>query len=285
MKAGNCAVKLFLCFFLSFVLFSSPGQAREQKEHDPWVGQEGKDVPWVPSEQVLVEVMLDMAAVTPEDYVIDLGSGDGRIVIAAAKRGARAHGIEYEGDMVEYSRRNAAREGVDDRATFARMDIFETDLSEATVVTMFLLPKLNLKLRPSILDLKPGTRVVSNTFDMEDWRPDQTVRLLENCVGYCIAHLWIVPAKVEGAWRLDQGELIIKQEFQVISGALESAGGKVPVKGKLRGNAITFEAEGVQYTGTVTGDSMKGFLGGNGSGRWSATRIGPMRTEERRGPP
>ena len=133
------------------------------------VGQVGKDVMWIPTAQALADKMLKLAQVTPQDYVIDLGSGDGRIVITAAKRGARALGIEYNPDLVELSKRNAAREGVGDKARFIEADLFESDFSPATVITMFLLPELNLQLRPAILDLKPGTRIVSNSFDMGEW--------------------------------------------------------------------------------------------------------------------
>ena len=146
----------------------------EAADYEPHVGQDGKDVVWVPTCQELVDKMLDMAKVTPKDYVIDLGSGDGRTVITAAKRGARALGIEYNPDMVALSKRNAAREGVTDKAQFIQADLFETDFSQATVITMFLLPTINLKLRPKILDLKPGTRIVSNSFAMEEWTADET---------------------------------------------------------------------------------------------------------------
>src|SRR6266581_3803580 len=135
-------------------------------EYTPEVGQSGKDVVWVPSPQALVDKMLDIAKVTPKDYVIDLGSGDGRTVITAAKRGARTLGIEYNPDMVELSKRNAAKAGVTDKANFVKADLFESDFSQATVITMFLLPDINLRLRPKILDLKPGIRIVSNSFTM-----------------------------------------------------------------------------------------------------------------------
>src|SRR6476660_7793824 len=157
--------------------YSTPGGAPARTAapaFEPTVGQEGKDVVWVPTPQALVDKMLDMAKVTPKDYVIDLGSGDGRTVITAAKRGAKAQGIEYNPDMVELSKRNAAKEGVSDKATFAKADLFQSDFSQATVITMFLLPSINIKLRPKILDLKPGTRIVSNSFDMEDWKADET---------------------------------------------------------------------------------------------------------------
>jgi SAM-dependent methyltransferase len=220
--------------------------------------------------------MLDMANVTSQDYVIDLGSGDGRLVIAAAKRGARAHGIEYNPDMVALSKRNAAREGVADRATFVKADIYESDFSQATVITMFLLPEINLKLRPQILNLKPGTRIVSNSFDMSDWVADETIRIEDKqlCTEYCTAYLWIVPAKVGGTWRLPQGELVLEQRFQMISGTLDSEGKKVAItNGRLKGEQISFSVGPAWYTGRMTGDEMRGTFGTGGSGAaWSARR-------------
>src|SRR5437016_12864892 len=162
--------QLLLVLLLSVIAASAYGQAQPAKdEFQPQVGQQGKDVIWVPTPQALVDKMLDMAKVTPKDYVIDLGSGDGRTVITAAKRGARALGVEFNPDMVALSRRNAAKAGLSDKATFVEADIFRSDLSPATVLTIFLLTDLNLKLRPTILTLKPGTRIVSNTFRMGDW--------------------------------------------------------------------------------------------------------------------
>src|SRR5688572_6108879 len=149
--------------------------------------------------------MLDMAKMTPQDYVIDLGAGDGRTVIAAAKRGATALGIEFNPDMVELSKKNAAAAGVGNKATFVKEDLFEADLSKAEVITMFLLPSINMKLRPKILDLKPGTRIVTNSFTMEDWQADQSETVTDDCTSWCTAHLWIVPAKVDGTWQLQQG--------------------------------------------------------------------------------
>src|ERR1043166_6253939 len=208
---------------------------------EPHVGQAGKDVVWVPTSQALVNKMLDMAKVTPQDYVIDLGSGDGRTVIAAAKRGARALGIEYNPEMVELSKRNAASAGVTDKATFTKAHLYESDFSKATVITMFLLPEINLKLRPKILDLKLCTRIVSNTFTMGDWAADETSSASEEGSEYYrTALLWIVPAKVEGTWKLAQGEVSLQQNFQMVSGTLK-AGNKIsPVTGKVRGNDITF---------------------------------------------
>ena len=242
--------------------------AKKDVQFAPEVGQKGKDVIWVPTSLTLVKKMLDMAKVTPNDYVIDLGSGDGRTVIAAAKRGARALGIEYNPEMVELSRRNAAKAGVSERAKFVKADLFESDFSDATVITMFLLPDINLKLRPKILRLKPGTRIVSNSFDMEDWQPDETVEVTENCETYCRAHLWIVPAIAEGTWELPRGELVLKQEFQQLSGTLRIGAKSVFVKGKLRGDRLSLQAGDLVYTGRVKGESMQGSV----IKKWSARK-------------
>src|SRR5512141_2194185 len=211
---------------------SYAGQAGQ--EFQPQVGQEGKDVIWVPTPQALVDKMLDTAKVTPKDYVIDLGSGDGRTVITAAKRGSKALGIEYNPDMVELSKRNAAKEGVSDKASFVKADLFESDFSQAQVITMFLLPSINIKLRPKILDLKPGTRIVSNSFDMEDWKADQT-ETVAGCNNWCTALLWIVPAKVQGTWKTAQGEIALKQTFQNITGTIKNGNVVTPITGKLNG--------------------------------------------------
>lgn len=262
-----------LCLALAVACGFSPARAA-QGEYQPEVGQEGKDVVWVPTPQVLVDKMLDMAKVTSKDYVIDLGSGDGRTVITAAKRGAKALGIEYNPEMVELSKRNAAKEGVTDKATFMKADLFESDFSHATVITMFLLPSINMKLRPKILDLKPGTRIVANSFDMEDWKPDETAKV-DGCSNWCTAYLWIVPAKVGGTWNLSQGELTLKQTFQMISGTLKSGNNTAQItNGKLNGDQITFTAGGAQYTGHVSGNSIEGTVKGGSNGKWRATRAG-----------
>ncbi len=262
-----------LCLDLAVACGFSPAQAA-QGEYQPEVGQEGKDVVWVPTPQVLVDKMLDMAKVTSKDYVIDLGSGDGRTVITAAKRGAKALGIEYNPEMVELSKRNAAKEGVTDKATFMKADLFESDFSQATVITMFLLPSINMKLRPKILDLKPGTRIVANSFDMEDWKPDETAKV-DGCSNWCTAYLWIVPAKVGGTWNLSQGELTLKQTFQLISGTLKSGNNTAQItNGKLNGDQITFTAGGAQYTGHVSGNFIEGTVKGGSNGKWRATRAG-----------
>ncbi|MEI9478561.1 MAG: class I SAM-dependent methyltransferase [Deltaproteobacteria bacterium] len=266
---------LMLC--LSIIAGGVFAQAAASAEYEPKVGQEGKDVIWVPTSQDLVNKMLDMANVTPQDYVIDLGSGDGRTVITAAKRGARALGIEYNPDMVELSKRNATMEGVTDKAQFMKADLFETDFSQATVITMFLMPDINLKLRPRILNLKPGTRIVSNTFTMEEWTPDETF-ILEgdpDCSFYCTALLWIVPAKVEGTWRLAGGELTLTQSFQTFSGTLKFGPSSMSVlDGKLSGDQISFSVGSAKYSGRVSGSTMQGtFSSGGGTTPWSATRV------------
>ena len=227
------------------------------KPFEPTVGQPGKDVVWVPTPQTLVDKMLEIAKVTPQDIVYDLGSGDGRTVITAAKLGATATGIEYEPEMVALSQRNAQAAGVTAKATFMKADLFQTDFSKATVVTMFLLPSINMTLRPKLLDMKPGTRVVSNTFTMEDWQPDQTVKV-DSCTGsWCTAHLWIVPAKAGGTWRLPQGELVLTQKFQELTGTY---GGQPITEGKMNGSQIAFTVGSGKFTGTVNGDTMDGVL-------------------------
>ncbi|MBI2295206.1 MAG: class I SAM-dependent methyltransferase [Betaproteobacteria bacterium] len=277
MIASRFARRSFLALCLSVFAAAVFAQAQPaRQEFQPEVGQDGKDVVWVPTPQALVNKMLDLAKVTPQDYVIDLGSGDGRTVITAAKRGARALGIEYNPDMVELSRRNAAKEGVGEKVRFVKADLFESDFSQATVITMFLLPEINLKLRPKILDLKPGTRIVSNSFTMEEWKADRTVDATEKegCQSYCTAYLWIVPAKVAGTWQFPQGELTLKQDFQMISGTLKSGGNSTRVaNGRLRGDQISFTAGGAQYAGRVSGNAIEGTVkSGGGTSPWRATR-------------
>ena len=239
-----------------------------KKGFEPQVGQEGKDVIWVPTPQGLIDKMLDMAKVTSVDYVMDLGSGDGRTVIAAAKRGARATGIEYNPDMVELSKRNAEKEGVAGKANFMKADLFESDFSQATVITMYLLPTINMKLRPKILDLKPGTRIVSHAFTMDEWSADQT-----DSFDGRTAYLWIVPAKVEGDWQFAQGELSLTQTFQVVTGTLKASGYTIKItNGKLRGDQLSFSAGNSEYTGRVNGSTIEGTSKGASAGPWSANR-------------
>lgn len=239
--------------------------------YNPVSGQPGKDVVWVPTQQELVDRMLDMANVTKDDYLIDLGSGDGRTVITAAKRGVRAHGIEYNPDLVALSKRNAEAEGVADRATFEEADIFKSDFSKASVITMFLLSDLNLKLRPTLLELKPGTRVVSNTFDMGDWEPDDKIDAGSSCTNFCSAYKWIVPAKVEGEWRIGDGILALTQNYQMLSGKLTQGGKSLEISdARMNGTEIVFTAGDRRYTGQVSGDVMSGTV--EGGEAWRATR-------------
>ena len=221
----------------------------------------------MPTPQALVDKMLDMAKVTPKDRLMDLGSGDGRTVITAAQRGLKAQGIEYNPDLVELSRQNAKRAGVADRATFVAADLFTTDLSQADVITMFLLSTINEKLRPRLLELPAGTRVVSNTFRMGDWEPDASETVTEHCQTYCTALLWIVPAKVQGKWDLGGQPLQLDQHYQMLSGTL----GSRPISdARLNGSAISFTADGVRYAGVVNGRSMSGSAAGKG--QWTAKR-------------
>ena len=228
------------------------------RAYAPKSGQPGKDVVWVPNPDAMVQKMLDMAHITRDDYVVDLGSGDGRNVIAAAKRGARAHGIEYDPDLVELAKRLAAKEGVRDRATFERGDVFVTDFSKASVIILFLTPEMNIRLRPKLLSLKPGSRVVANYFAIGDWSPDEIATNIEHCERFCTARLWIVPAQVAGKWQMPQGELTLAQNYQTFSGTLRAADGTFPVRGKLRGAEIFFGNQKSQYTGRVDGDVIEG---------------------------
>ena len=263
--------RALLVVSLSLVAGNAFAQAPATKPFEPEVGRAGKDVVWVPTPQALVDKMLDMAAVTPQDYLMDLGSGDGRTVITAAKRGVQALGIEYDPDMVDLSVRNAAAGGVSDKAKFMKADLFKTDFSKATVITMFLLPSINLQLRPLILNMKPGTRVVSNTFTMEDWQPDETSKI-DPCDRWCTALFWIVPAKVEGTWQSPQGSVTLRQQFQMVSGTI---GGTPITNGKLRGDKISFTASGSQYSGLVNGNRIEGTVASAGrTANWQATRAG-----------
>ena len=243
-------------------------------EFKPQVGQAGKDVIWVPTPKSLVEKMLKMADVKPTDILYDLGSGDGITVITAAKQfGLLATGIEYNPDMVELSKRNAQKEGVAEKAQFIRGDIFATDFSKATVLTMYLLPYLNLKLRPTILDMKPGTRVVSHAFTMDDWKPDQT----DSTEGRT-AYMWIVPAKVEGNWKMDSGSIELTQKFQEFGGIFRNGDGMSwrVTNTNLRGDQISFTIGTATYTGRVSGPVMQGMMRARPdapSTSWSASLV------------
>jgi hypothetical protein len=269
MSMSRLPLRTIVLLTLSLIAVPAAAQQTTTAPFEPRVGQAGKDVVWVPTPQVLVDKMLDMAQVTPKDFLMDLGSGDGITVITAAKRGTRAVGIEYNPDMAALSTKRAADAQVSAMARFEKADLFETDLSKATVVTMFLLPSINIQLRPKILDLKPGTRVVSNTFTMEDWEPDQK-ETVEPCERWCTALMWIVPAKVDGTWQTPKGALTIAQKFQTFTGTLA---GEPVTEGKLRGEEITFRVAGVQYSGRVDGQRIAGQSTADGKATpWSATR-------------
>jgi SAM-dependent methyltransferase len=269
---------------LAALAIAVPAAAQKDKAYEPHVGQAGKDVIWVPTPDEVVDRMLRMAQVKPNDYVVDLGAGDGKIAIAAAKNfGARAMGIEYNPEMARHAQRNAERAGVAGRARIVQGDIFASDFTQATVVTMYLLPALNLKLRPQILAMRPGTRVVSHSFSMDDWEPDETSSLDGRR-----AYFWVVPANVGGAWTLElQGggaaeklELTLDQRFQKLEGTV----GLGPVLAGLREPRLQGFVVGFAYvdnnsvrrdfSGRVGGARMEGsFRADNGTeGRWTATR-------------
>jgi hypothetical protein len=260
---------LMMIFALLLVLATAMVAMAQDKAapFEPQVGQAGKDVVWVPTPQSLVDKMLEMAKATPKDYLIDLGSGDGRTVITAAKRGLTAHGIEYNPKMVDVAVAAAKAAGVSDKATFEKADIFESDFSKADIITMFLLPWINEKLSPTLLQLKPGTRLVSNTFTMGEWQPDQTATVTDDCTNYCKALLWIVPAKAEGTWQLGEAELKLKQSYQMLSGTL---GPTEITEARMNGTEINFAVGIARYTGTLDGKTMSGTISGSNA-KWTAT--------------
>ena len=262
-----------------------PQSPATQEEFKPQVGQAGKDVIWVPTPEYLVDRLLQMTQVTPNDFVVDLGSGDGRTVIAAAKKfHANSLGIEYNADMVVLSKKNAVQEGVSDKAKFVEGDIFATDFSRATVVTLYLLPDLNLRLRPMLLEMKPGTRVASHQFSMGEWQPDET----SNFDGRS-AYFWVVPARVEGNWTLAYGgkkpgaehAISLTQKFQMVEGAVVLPGAKrLGLRDlRLRGERFDFsfvDERGVlrEFSGRVSGDAMAGSMkvAGKAGPKWRARR-------------
>lgn len=274
LRKSRMAASLVALLIAGHSLAQTPAHEKTSQEFIPTVGQSGKDVIWVPTPQPLVDKMLDMAKLTPQDKLVDLGSGDGRTVITAAKRGAIARGIEFNPNMVALSRSAARREGVSDRATFEQADIFESDFSDATVVTLFLLPGLNLRLMPTLLNMKPGTRVVSNSFTMGDWEPDETAEA-EGCTNYCTAYKWTVPAKVEGRWNTPDGELMLTQKFQYVEGTFNNSKDgttQTITDGRLNGPQLQFKAGDREYTARVDGDRMQGSA--NGQSGWTAKRSG-----------
>ena len=267
-----------LALALAFAL--PAGAQQKEKDYEPQVGQAGKDVIWVPTPDEVVDRMLRMAQVTPNDFVVDLGAGDGKIAIAAAKKfGARSLGIEYNPEMAKHAQRNVEKAGVAARTKVVQGDIFITDFTQATVITMYLLPALNLKLRPQILAMRPGTRVVSHSFNMEDWEPDETSNLDGRR-----SYFWLVPANVAGKWNLDLGgerhELALEQRYQKLDGSIALKGVEAGLRDtRLRGTALSFayvDQSGVrrEFTGRVNGNRMEGsFRAESGAeGKWSAAK-------------
>ena len=260
---AKASIRLAAVLFATFTGVASAQSANAPgappQPFEPQSGQQGKDVIWLPTPQVAVDKMMEIARVGSKDFVIDLGSGDGRTVIAAAKLGARALGIEYNPDMVEYAKRNAAKAGVAGRARFVKADLFETSFAKASVVTMFLLTDINLKLRPKILALKPGTRIVSNTFTMGEWEPDEKVEMAgqPGCEGsYCTVLYWVVPRPVAGTYSVAQGQVTLKQEFQKLSGTLKSGNATVELNGRMRGEDIELSAGNKRYRGKLNGKKL-----------------------------
>lgn len=261
---------------LAALLLTSTNPVRAQQPgtapFEPQVGQPGKDVVWVPSPVETVEKMLDMAKVTPSDFVVDLGSGDGRNVIAAAKRGARALGVEFNPDMVALSARNAAAAGVAERARFVQGDMFAADFSNASVLALFLLPSNMAKLRDKFIALTPGTRIVANTFGIDDWTPDETFTI-DNCTSWCTVMLYVVPARVEGTWRTADGTLTLTQAYQMVSGTLVTSGGSTAVSGRLNGTALSLTAGPRQIAGRLGAGRIDGTATLAGAATpWAATR-------------
>lgn len=278
----TAARKTLLAATLCLLAFSTAGHAQTASQETanapftPMLGQEGKDVIWVPTPQELVDLMLDMAELKPDDTLVDLGSGDGRTVISAAQRGIRAHGIEYNPDMVALSNSAAHTAGVADRVSFKQADIFESDFSSASVVTLFLLPNLNVKLRPTLLAMKPGTRVISNAFTMGDWEPDEVGETSKNCASYCKAYKWVIPANVQGTWTLNNGTLTLNQTYQKLDGTLNDGKTEHEVQeGRVLGTQVTFRANNQNYSATLNGSTLQGFL--NGTTPFIATRAGTQR--------
>ena len=265
--------------FIAAALLSSwaiagPANVTAQIPFEPKSGQPGKDVVWVPTPPALIEKMLDMAKVTPQDFVMDLGSGDGRNIIAAARRGARARGVEYDANLVELSRKLAREAGVADRATFVQGDMYEADVSQATVLALFLLPENLDKMQEKFLSMKPGSRIVFNTFPVTDWDLDVVETIGPPCRTWCTAMLVIVPAKVAGNWGVGTAEMNLKQYFQIVRGTI----GAQEVTGHLRGAEITLKAGDTEIAGHVSGDRIDGHATTGGKRTaWTATRTGQTR--------
>ena len=265
-----------ICYLLFVVAPQALAQQPAAKPFEPVSGQAGKDVVWVPSPPAMVNKMMELAHVTKDDFVMDLGSGDGRNVIAAAKLGARALGVEFNPDMVALSRRLAQEAGVGDKAQFVEADMYTYDISKATVMALFLLPVNMNKLAPKFYNLAPGSRIVANTFGIEGWEPDERVSLAATaeCESWCEVLLWIVPEKVAGTWAMANGTMVLTQEYQTIQGTV-TVGGQAQnvVMGRMRGEEIAFVAGGIGYKGRARGNTIEGTVTTpNGEVPWRATR-------------
>ena len=272
--ARNALLSL-VCLILTAAAGTS-AQTAAQEPYRPTVGQQGKDVVWVPTSEAMVEKMLDHAKLTPQDFVMDLGSGDGRMIIAAAKRGARGLGVEYNPDMVELAKRQAAAAGVAEQAVFVQGDMYEADISKATLLALFLLPTNLEKLVPKFLELPAGTRIVANTYWVTDWTPDDTQTLESGCDSWCQSHLFIVPAKVQGQWRTPHGVFALTQRYQMLEGTFTPAGGapSEAVKGRLRGTGLTLTVGTREYEATVNGQTFEAAEKGTPAGpKIVATRV------------
>ena len=269
----------------------------------PALSQEGRgDVVYVPTPQIVVDEMLRMAKIGPKDFLIDLGSGDGRFVITAAKKfGARGFGVDLDTYLLGLANKAAQSEGVADRARFMEQNLFETDLSQATVISSYLLPEMNLKLRPKILALRPGTRVVAHDYHMGAWYPDdqRDIPVPEKTVGtpgVSYLYYWVVPAKVAGRWQTNLNvagkevpyEIAFDQTFQILEGTLRAGSESAPLRGRLSGDQVTFTTQPKgspgnmrhEFRGRVDKDTITGTVRiGEGAGvreaQWSARLVVP----------
>jgi SAM-dependent methyltransferase len=260
---------------LVLVLLPAVAHAQATQEFEPQLAQPGKDVVWVPTPEPMVDVMLDLARVTPEDVVVDLGSGDGRLVIAAAQRGARARGVEYNPDMVALSRRRASQAGVQDRVTFVEGDMFEADIADASVMAVFLLTENMRRLQTKFLSLRPGTRIVSNTFGIPEWPADARVTR-SDCTAWCTALLWVVPAQVGGEWQVEGGPTLrLDQHFQKVSGLLAGPVGSSTIQGgTVSGAEVSLTIGDIAVVARLEADQLVGTSTEAGrTSPWKATRL------------
>lgn len=267
---------LAVFFFMSLVVALLPYAAKSASSAETPVEL---DVPYVPTPPQVVEKMLEIADVKPTDFLIDLGAGDGRIAVAAVRdRAAKgAFGVDIDPERVDEARANAQQAGVADKVTFEVQDLFDTDFSRATVVSMYLLPAVNMKLRPKVLEMAPGTRIVSHAFDMDEWEPD----VHETVDGRHI-YFWVVPAKVAGQWQFNEPDaeftVDLKQDFQKVTGTATTAGKTpLPLTGALRGEFIYLDIDNggaapQRYVGRVRGDTIVAMADGGTTSGWRASR-------------